>query len=604
MYYRLRSFFSVLAGLAALMLVFSCEEDATTIGVGVINESPFRTGVQEYDVFVYNRGVDAVQTNKLPVYQLGNFVDPVYGRTEARITTQVGLEGGLGNPTFGVLSQAQEDVADTDGDEETVPENERVTEVFFYIPFLQNPNGDTDQDGVVDILDADPNDPNSDTDGDGVSDNDERVTGTDPLNVDTDGDGINDDEDLEVVGNIYPQQVDLDSIYGDRDVPFNLKVELSTFFLRDLDPNSGFLEAQEYFSSQQFSPGFVDEVLFEGPVTISTEETIVFQEDDPDTEEDESLIIDQRLQPGIRVPLNIDFFQQNIIDNEGKSPLLSGSNFVNFFRGVHVSVSDDILFILDITQGNIQINYEYDAVDEGEMVVEKGDYTLTFITGGNTIPITGNAVNTFNNEAYPSNIADELDTGNNASRIYLKGGSGTFAEVELFEPNNGETIINQIKANNWIINEANLVFYVDREALDAAGINEEPERIYLYNAESNAQLYNISLSTENTLEGRIDNNYGGFLEEEDGQGVKYTVRITNYINDIIVRDSVNATLGLAVTADITNTDARPAMPDSGGEQDLSLGATLTPLSTILFGSELPDSDDRKLKLQIFFTETE
>lgn len=604
MYYRLRSFFSVLAGLAALMLVFSCEEDATTIGVGVINESPFRTGVQEYDVFVNNRGVDAVQTNKLPVYQLGNFVDPVYGRTEARITTQVGLEGGLGNPTFGVLSQAQEDVADTDGDEETVPENERVTEVFFYIPFLQNPNGDTDQDGVVDILDADPNDPNSDTDGDGVSDNDERVTGTDPLNVDTDGDGINDDEDLEVVGNIYPQQVDLDSIYGDRDVPFNLKVELSTFFLRDLDPNSGFLEAQEYFSSQQFSPGFVDEVLFEGPVTISTEETIVFQEDDPDTEEDESLIIDQRLQPGIRVPLNIDFFQQNIIDNEGKSPLLSGSNFVNFFRGVHVSVSDDILFILDITQGNIQINYEYDAVDEGEMVVEKGDYTLTFITGGNTIPITGNAVNTFNNEAYPSNIADELDTGNNASRIYLKGGSGTFAEVELFEPNNGETIINQIKANNWIINEANLVFYVDREALDAAGINEEPERIYLYNAESNAQLYNISLSTENTLEGRIDNNYGGFLEEEDGQGVKYTVRITNYINDIIVRDSVNATLGLSVTADITNTDARPAMPDSGGEQDLSLGATLTPLSTILFGSELPDSDDRKLKLQIFFTETE
>lgn len=186
----------------------------------------------------------------------------------------------------------------------------------------------------------------------------------------------------------------------------------------------------------------------------------------------------------------------------------------------------------------------------------------------------------------------------------MKGGSGTFAEVELFEPNNGETIINQIKANNWIINEANLVFYVDREALDAAGINEEPERIYLYNAESNAQLYNISLSTENTLEGRIDNNYGGFLEEEDGQGVKYTVRITNYINDIIVRDSVNATLGLAVTADITNTDARPAMPDSGGEQDLSLGATLTPLSTILFGSELPDSDARKLKLQIFFTETE
>ncbi len=604
MYYKLRSFISAVAGLAAVIFVLSCEEDPTTIGVGVINESPLRTDVEVFDVFTYNRGVDQVQTNKLPVYQLGNFVDPLYGRTEARITTQVGLEGGLGNPTFGVLTQAEEDMANSDGDENTVPENERVTEVFFYIPFLQNPNGDRDLDGVIDELDADPEDPTSDTDGDGVTDNDERVSGTNPLDEDTDGDGILDDEDLEIVANIFPRQVDLDSIYGDRDTPFNLTVEQSTFFLRDLDPDSGFLEAQEYFSGQQFAPGFVSELFFDGQVTISTEETIIFMEDDPDTEEDESLIIDQRLQPGIRVPLSTDFFQQNIIDNEGKSPLLSAANFVEFFRGVHVAVSDDILLILDVTQGNIDINYEYDAVDEGEMVVEKDRYTLTFITGGTTVPINGNAVNTLNNDPYPPEIANELDQVDNASRIYLKGGSGTFAEVELFEPNNGETIINQIKANNWIINEANLIFYVDRDALDAAGITDEPPRLYLYNAETNRELYDISLGIENTLEGRIDSNYGGLLEKENDQGVKYTVRITNYINDIIVRDSVNATLGLAVTGDITNNQSRNAMLSSGSEEDLSLGATITPLGTVLIGSEVPDSDDRKLQLQIFFTETD
>ncbi len=597
MYYRLRSIISALAGLAVVLLVLSCEEDPTTIGVGVINESPLRTDMEVFDVFAYNRGVDQVQTNKLPVYQLGNYNDPLYGRTEARITTQVGLEGGIGNPTFGNQSQSEEDMENSD-------ENERVTEVFFYIPFLQNPTGDRDQDGVIDELDADPEDPNSDTDGDGVSDNDERVTGTNPLDQDTDGDGVLDDEDLEIVANIFPRQVDLDSIYGDRDMPFNLRVEQSTFFLRDLDPESGFLEAQEYFSGQQFAPGFVSEVFFDGQVEISTEETITFLEDDPDTEEDESLIIDQRLQPGIRVPLSIDFFQQNIIDNEGKSPLLSAANFVEFFRGVHVSVSDDILLILDVTQGNITINYEYDTVEEEEMVVEKDRYTLSFITGGNTVPINGNAVNTLNNDPYPPEIADQLDQVDNASRIYLKGGSGIYTEVELFEPNNGETIINQIKANNWIINEANIVFYVDREALDAAGITDEPPRIYLYNAETNEELYDINLGVENTVEGRIDSNYGGFLEEENDQGVKYTVRITNHINDIIVRDSVNATLGLAVTADITNIQARNAMLSSGSEGDFSEGATMTPLGTVLIGSEVPDSDDKKLKLQIFFTETD
>ena len=597
MYYRLRSFISALAGLAVILLVLSCEEDPTTIGVGVINESPLRTDMEVYDVFAYNRGVDQVQTNKLPVYQLGNFNDPLYGRTEARITTQVGLEGGIGNPTFGSQSQAEEDMENSD-------ENERVTEVFFYIPFLQNPSGDRDQDGVIDELDADPEDPTSDTDGDGVSDNDERVTGTNPLDEDTDGDGILDDEDLEIVANIFPRQVDLDSIYGDRDMPFNLRVEQSTFFLRDLDPASGFLEAQEYFSGQQFAPGFVSEVFFDGQVEISTEETIIFLEDDPDTEEDESLIIDQRLQPGIRVPLSIDFFQQNIIDNEGKSPLLSAANFVEFFRGVHVSVSDDILLVLDVTQGNITINYEYDTVEEEEMVVENDRYTLTFITGGNTVPINGNAVNTLNNDPYPPEIIDQIDQVDNASRIYLKGGSGIFAEVELFEPNNGETIINQIKANNWIINEANIVFYVDREALDAAGITDEPPRIYLYNAETNEELYDINLGVENTVEGRIDSSYGGFLEEENDQGVKYTVKITNHINNIIVRDSVNATLGLAVTADITNTQSRNAMLSSGSEGEIPEGATMTPLSTVLIGSEVPDSDEKKLKLQIFFTETD
>ena len=94
------------------------------------------------------------------------------------------------------------------------------------------------------------------------------------------------------------------------------------------------------------------------------------------------------------------------------------------------------------------------------------------------------------------------------------------------------------------------------------------------------------------------------MEEENDKGVKYTIRITNYINDIIVRDSVNATLGLAVTADITDPSASGAMLDSAMEEDLPVTATITPLSTILFGSNLPESDERKLRLEIFYTETD
>ena len=54
---------------------------------------------------------------------------------------------------------------------------------------------DDDLDGVPNGQDVDPNDPNSDSDGDGVSDLAETTGGTDPLNVDSDGDGTNDGAD-------------------------------------------------------------------------------------------------------------------------------------------------------------------------------------------------------------------------------------------------------------------------------------------------------------------------------------------------------------------------------------------------------------------------
>ncbi|MBT8206040.1 MAG: DUF4270 domain-containing protein, partial [Eudoraea sp.] len=218
-------------------------------------------------------------------------------------------------------------------------------------------------------------------------------------------------------------------------------------------------------------------------------------------------------------------------------------------------------------------------------------------------PINGNAVNTLTSESFPPPVADQMDTGENASRIYLKGGAGSYAEIKLFDENNGEDAINQIKANNWVINEANLVFYVDREELDLNGVNQEPPRLYLFNADTNATL--IDELTENNLAQSAFGlflNYDGFLEEEEDKGIKYTVRITEYLNDIIVRDSANATLGLMITPDIRLNGAAKTMLADNVEQSIPVSATISPLSTILIGSNVPDTEERNLKLEIFYTE--
>lgn len=582
-------------GLGGLTAFVACEEENLTIGEKVIGGEPFTTDKATYDVFAYNQKIEAVQTNRMPIYQLGTYEDAVYGRTEARITTQLQLSST--NPVFG----------DTRQEDESTSEEETVTEVILYLPYLQNSSPDRDQDGVIDEIDKDPDDPNSDYDGDGVSDNTERLTGTDPLNPDTDGDGITDDEDEDTPANRFPKKVDLDSIFGNRDAPFNFKVERATFFLRDLDPGTNFEEAQMYYSSQQFSPDFVSDLLFDGQLNVSDEEILIFPEDDPDTEdEDESEGAPQRLGPGIRVELDPSFFQQNILDREGQSELLSQQNFKEFLRGLHFSIgagTDDLLFLLDLTNSYITVNYEYENVLDGETVIEESTFRINMITSGANTPIAGNAVNTFINDAYPQDITDQLNSTDNASRIYLKGGAGSTAMINLFEVNNGEAIINEIKTKNWIINEANLVFFVDRDAVGA--VADEPPRLYIYNAETNDPLYNPlnDQSVDNTSLGVFLNHDGILERDDDGRGLKYKIRITEHINNLVLRDSANVTLGLSVTSDIRTRSQRSSLLPAGGTKDVPLMSIVNPLGTVLYGSNVSESQAKKLQLEIFYTES-
>ncbi|MFS4454621.1 DUF4270 family protein [Maribacter sp. 2304DJ31-5] len=618
---------SLVLGIAVVVVFFnSCEEDLTTVGAGVVGTDPFVTGKRVYDVFAFNKNIEAVRTDQLPIYQLGSFNDPVYGKTDAFITSQVSLASG--NPTFGIFSQAREDNAETDENVATIDEEETVKEVILYIPYLtRSGSRDSDNDGVEDAFDLEPTDPDNDSDGDGVSNRAETVGNTDPLNpnsVDANGDGINDSNNETIFPNNFARRIELDSIYfndevyeefKDKDINFNLKVERSTFFLRDLDPNANFQEAQQYFSSQEFSPAFVSDVLFDDVHMLSDEEWLIPREDDETTEDvDESLTFN-RQPPGIRVRLNPQFFQDNILDKEGSSELLSTANFNEFMRGLHFSLSavnnEDLLLLLDLRRANITLTYTFkrhiaNSTASDPIELQERNFVFSFLSQPQAgAPISGNAVNTFKNEAYPPEIASTLDNGENASRIYVKGGAGIMTQINLFEALDGaENVIDEIKQENWIINEANLVFHIDREQLNAVGGTIEPPRLYLYNAETGAQLYNF-----NTERSESDNlfgqflNYDGVIEKSNGDGIKYTVRITDHINNIIVRDSTNAVLGLTLTSNIQNISVSNAMLTEG-EKDVPTTATITPLSTVLFGPDLPENDpdfEKRLKLEIFYT---
>ena len=579
--------FAAVAVLALGILLVSCEQDLTTIGSGVVGNDPFIADKAVFDVFAINKKVKAVRTNKLPIYQLGVFTDPVYGRTEATITSQVQLPRVA--PEFG--DEAAED--------EATSENETVTSVVLYIPFLTNPSGgDADDDGVIDefeLNEANRTDPNSDTDGDGLTDNQEKARGSNPLVSDN-----TDDENF--VGNQFARNIDVDSIYGDREMPFTLRLQRSDFFLRDLDPASNFQEAQEYYSDQDFAPFLTDEIAVV-ETSIEEKDILVPREDNPDTEDvDESMQV-EREDAGIRVELPVAFFQENILDKEGSSELLTQANFNDFLRGIHFSiepaVGNDLMMLFDLKDANITISYTYTA--EGE--TKSKDFVLNFITQqpqnqqtGQTFPVMGNAVNSFVNENYTPEIRAAITSDENAERIYIKGDAGSFAEINLFDDVNGREAIAQIKANNWIINEANLVFHVD-----ASVGAEAPPRLYLYSTASNLPLVGRNDAPTGSGLGSFPF-YDGFLEG-DGDNRRYTVKITDYMNDLVVRNADNATLGLTLTPDIRISGVSSAMLADGTEADLPVSATLSPLGTVLFGSDVsPANADKKLQLEIFYTE--
>lgn len=268
---------------------------------------------------------------------------------------------------------------------------------------------------------------------------------------------------------------------------------------------------------------------------------------------------------------------------------------------------EELMFLLDLTQANITISYTYDDFDPEteQAVTSERNYILNFLVG-TQVGINGNAVNIFEDEMLPPNVAGALNNEENASRIYVKGGA-TLAEIRLFDEleNGGSAIINQIKENNWVINEANLVFYVDRESVGSDVV--EPPRIYLFNAETNRPIFDAANENPGLNTGpnplRYFLNHGGLLETENDRGLKYTVRITEHINNIIVRDSANARLGLTATPNINLVGLREAIGSDMQEVDYPIAATMSPLGTILYGSNVAQGEeDMKLKLEIYYTE--
>ena len=539
-----------------IFLIFSCDKDFTSIDSDVIsseNAINFSTSLIDYPLIASNLGLNPVKSNNLPSFMLGYNNNPVFGESKASFLGQV-IPTEF-SPSFG--------------------ENVVLDSVVLTIPYYSR--------------------------------------------------GVETSEEGDIT-------YEIDSVYGN--TPTKLYVYKSNFYLRDFDPSGDFSDSQNYYSngslsnSEYINQAEVEaELLFESGVIGDGSDDFVPSSERIDLTLLDSLgesYVSSSIAPAIRLKLNNpndNFWQSIFFENEGNPELVNPNTFKEFFRGLYIKAdginSEGSMMMLNFASSNTKLTIHYTSDTSTDSDTDSGGTTTETISSQNeyVLNFTDNLIN-----VYENNFQIDVSNSNTVEgdeRLYLKGGEGYMSTIDLFngevQDENGEMVdaFDHFKNSfydeeneiaNKIINEAYIEFFVDQ----TQNIQDEPDRIYLYNFEQNTALidYFLDQSVSSTTINAKINHLEPLTRDGDsltGEGVKYKIRITEHLNNLILRDSTNAKLALVVTANVGSIDNFSILNSGEENRDFPSGAILTPNGTVLHGSQ-SENIDKRPRIKIYYTD--
>jgi hypothetical protein len=549
-----------LIALALLISLTSCDKDFADIESDVKGAQNFNIAVQEFPVTAFSKGTGPVQVNGLPYSYLGVLKDDTFNTlTVANIVTEIAPTSF--SPDFG--------------------ENPRIKSVRLSIPYLSTVIG-TDDEGSP----------------------------------------------------IYQ----IDSIFGNQAQSYKLTILKSNYQLRDLDPATNFEEPQRYYSDFYTNTLEAQDDAYTVLYTVdqftpSSDEVVAFSADsDGNTTTEEEF----RLAPGLFFNLlqnspndmsnsNKAFWNDllGIIDDNNTSTentqttrdyLSSANNFKAFFKGlifkVEATNNDGSLVSLNLANASagITVDFTNNAEDDPEFVEDTSNpsqYGFNF----NGIRLT-----TLTNT--PDLMFGTPNENSGDDNLFLRGLNGSFAVVDLFgrEDLDGNGVSDELenfrsKKGKWLINEANLTFFVNNSQVN----EDEPSRVILYDLKNNSPIidYFFDSNTNATNPGISKNVFSVPLTRDgSGNGVKYKIRLTEHMNNILLRDSTNVKLGLLVTNNINNlgvtelkTPVTVGLPNDQTEiETVPQNTVLSSKGTVLYGTSANVPEDKKVKFEIYYTE--
>jgi hypothetical protein len=536
--------------LISFFIFQSCDKELTSFDSDVINSEnaiDFSTGELDYSILSKSEIINPVQSNNLPSFLIGKYNHPQFGNSYANFVGQM------------VPADYNHDFGD----------NVELDSVILSIPYFSR--------------------------------------------------AIDTDENLDVT-------YEIDSVYGNN--PIKISIYKNNFFLRTFDPFQSFDSSQNYFTNGSLSNNEqIDISQLEGQLLFEIDDFVPNANQINLTAVDTSgeTYISQKLAPALRFKLNNpnnNFWETLFFNNEGLPNLSNEPDFKEFFRGLYIKTeglnSSGSMMLLNLASSNAKLTIHYTSDNEvvnndtgstDDNLTNQHEYVLNF---------SGNLVNMFENE----NLVDVngTNTVDGNENIYLRGGEGIITTLDLFSGSlindNGEEISefdhfkdffydNISDSPKRLINEAYIEFYVNQNFMNS----DEPERIFIYNYEQNTALidYFLDQSVSSTTINAKINHLVPLIKDSlnDNRGIKYKIRITEHLNNLVLRDSSNSKLGLGVMSNISSVQNFTILgdEDSNSNNSLAAGIILSPKGTILHGNLSPEIEKRP-RIKIYYTEPE
>lgn len=527
--------------LLAVMAVFlySCDKDFNAIGEDLIGDDHFGLESEKYDVVAFNQEVTSVQSNILSTTAFGIYNNPVFGETTGNYVTQVALAAYA--PTIG--------------------EDPVIESAVLSVPYFSHITANN-QDGS--------------------------------------------------------HTYELDSIYGPSNGKLNLSVYESGYQMRSSYISNGSELPQFYYTAQNsvFDGAKVGVFLNDDAKTDQNTQFYFSSKEYPVTTKDASgKETTTYTAPEMHLELNKAFFQDRILKAPA-SKLAAADVFQEYFRGLYFKVEKAAgstatnMALMDFSKGKITITYKAKTAittdDPG--TTEEKTLVINFVnptSSGGTANLLQDAKATAYADAINSSNVNKTDGD---ERLYVKGGQGSAAVIKLTD---FASKLDDIRAKNWKVNEANLVFNIDSDKMTGA---DEPRRVYLYDLTNNVPVVDYfsdqtsSLTTGDTKGAKYI--FGGLINLGDNKrGKSYKIRITNHIRNLIKdKTAKNVTLGLVVTESIgistfnflENRIVLYPQPSEYFSQ-VPKASVMNPLGTILYGSKSSVPDDKRLRLEVYYT---